>query len=170
MKLPSVYDAKLKETASFTTVLPTFSTKKPIRQQPPGLKMRFRPIGFGNGATGTIGTRSSSVDGRSAESASDEESENAPFQFRRPASLEPESETSSSGSDEDSSSSSDAEMVDAPLLPAKSVVKSKVERKATKESSEKAGKSLKRKHSKERDIVPKSSWSTSTSFTHISDS
>ncbi|KAG4437002.1 hypothetical protein IFR05_007506 [Cadophora sp. M221] len=51
----------------------TIPARKPVRQQPPGLKMRFHPIGFGADEPGTIGS-----------SSSDEEMEDAPSTARRP--------------------------------------------------------------------------------------
>lgn len=55
----------------------TVPAPKPVRQQPKGLMMRFRPIGFGPGETGRLGTPSSSGE-------SDEEMEDAPAVFQRP--------------------------------------------------------------------------------------
>jgi hypothetical protein len=167
VQLPSVYDATAKEAASSTLAQPTVPVKKLVRQQPPGLKMRFRPIGFGNGKTGTIGSSSSSVDGSSTESASDEEMEDAPLKFRRPASLEQEeSATSSDSSDDDSSSSSDADMVDAPPLPLKPAAKSKPEKSAAKESPKVADQSLKRKHREGGNVKAKTSSSSSATSTN----
>lgn len=80
--------------------------------------MRFRPIGFGKGETGNIG------DGSSTDSASDEEMEDAPAAFRRPA-LE------------------DEEMEDAPRS-SKSKSKS-----SASETSKKEKKAKKRKHTEE---------------------
>lgn len=51
VKIPSA------KTKSKTATVPQ---KKPVRQQPEGLKMRFKPIGFGSGGTGKIGGESSS--------------------------------------------------------------------------------------------------------------
>lgn len=160
MQLPSVFDASAKEAGS-STARPTVPSKKPVRQQPPGLKMRFRPIGFGNGKTGTIGSSSSSADRSSTESTSDEEMEDAPAQFRQPASLEHEESTTSS--DDSKDEPSDAKMVNAPPSPSTSTVKSKAERSAAKESSKLADHPLKRKHSEGGDMKAKPSSSSSTS-------
>ncbi|PVH88007.1 hypothetical protein DL98DRAFT_224718 [Cadophora sp. DSE1049] len=48
----------------------TIPTKKPVRQQPRGLKMRFHPIGFGAAKPGTIGSSSSDEDMEDALSTS----------------------------------------------------------------------------------------------------
>jgi hypothetical protein len=72
--------------------------------------MRFRPIGFGDGETGKIGSTSSSTDGSSDESTSDRES-------RRPASQKDNALTSTSNFDNGSGSTSDAEMIDLPSPP-----------------------------------------------------
>ena len=163
MQLPSVFDASAKEAGS-STARPTVPSKKPVRQQPPGLKMRFRPIGFGNGKTGTIGSSSSSADRSSTESTSDEEMEDAPAQFRRPASLElEESTTSSDDPSDESPSNSDAEMADAPPLLSKSTINSKAERPAAKRPSKLANHPLKRKRSEGGDIKAKISSSSLTS-------
>lgn len=165
VQLPSVYDANAKQ-ASSSTARPTIPAKKPVRQQPPGLKMRFRPIGFGSGSTGTIGSSSSSTDGSGAESDSDEEMDDPPRPFRRPASFQAEeSATSSDGSSDDSSSSSDAEMTEAPPLPSKPAGKTQSEKSAAKESSKVADHPLKRKHSEGGDIKAKNSSSSSEAYT-----
>ncbi|PBP20835.1 hypothetical protein BUE80_DR008455 [Diplocarpon rosae] len=39
----------------------TVPAKKPVRQQPKGLQMRFKPIGFGTGETGRIGSASPEI-------------------------------------------------------------------------------------------------------------
>jgi hypothetical protein len=68
ISLPGVHEGvpSNKESASKATI----PAKRPARPQPKGLKMRFRPLGFGNGEVGTIGSES--------ESNSDEEMEDAP--------------------------------------------------------------------------------------------
>ncbi|KAL3426281.1 hypothetical protein PVAG01_03072 [Phlyctema vagabunda] len=40
----------------------TVPTKRPARQQPKGLKMRFTPIGYGDGDAGTLGSSESEAD------------------------------------------------------------------------------------------------------------
>lgn len=70
------------------------------------MKMRFRPIGFGDGATGTIGSSSSSDEDSSTDSASDVDMDGEsrlPHRMKKAASL---SDSSNSGSDD--------EMEDAP--------------------------------------------------------
>ena len=158
VKLPAVYNASAEASTSSSGVRPTVPAKKPVRQQPPGLKMRFRPIGFGSGTTGAIGSSSSSADTSSTGSTSDEEMENSPSKFRRPSSLDPEkSETSSS---------SDAEMTDAPPRPSEPAVKSKYGKSAAKKAPAISG-PLKRKHSEGRDMKANNSSSSSeTSFNY----
>lgn len=69
--------------------------------------MRFRPIGFGKGNPGTIGSSSSSSEVASTTDSDPEEPMgDAPPAFRRPVTLNEE--------DNDGSSSSDEEMEDAP--------------------------------------------------------
>ncbi|CZS98353.1 uncharacterized protein RAG0_07132 [Rhynchosporium agropyri] len=83
-----------------TTVHPTRATipaKKPIRQQPRGLKMRFHPVGFGDAQPGTIGS-----------SSSDEEMEDAPS--REPRSVSKSKLTNYSGD-----GASDEEMAESVL-------------------------------------------------------
>ena len=155
VRLPSVNDPDANNTGSSTSEQATVLAKKPVRPQPPGLKMRFRPIGFGNGKLGNIGLSPLSADGNDEESASDEDMEDAPQQFHRPASLEQESATSSSG--DESSSSSDAEMADAPPL------KSKPQKSAAKEPVKAA---LKRKASDGGDMKAKNSSSSSATSTY----
>ncbi|XMA14485.1 hypothetical protein WAI453_007276 [Rhynchosporium graminicola] len=85
-----------------TSVHPTRATipaKKPIRQQPRGLKMRFHPVGFGDAQPGTIGS-----------SSSDEEMEDAPS--REPRSVSKSKLTNYSGD-----GASDEEMAESVLLP-----------------------------------------------------
>ncbi|PSS09061.1 hypothetical protein M430DRAFT_53620 [Amorphotheca resinae ATCC 22711] len=115
--------------------LPQITTpaKKPVRQQPRGLKMRFRPIGFSNGDMGRIGSSSSS-EGES----SDQEMQDAPAaKFRKPESL---SATESSDGSEDDDSSSHAKKTKAPPKSSKSKAPAV-------ESSKKTDGSLKRKSS-----------------------
>lgn len=129
--------------------------------------MRFRPIGFGSGSTGVIGSSSSSVDESGSESSSDEEMADAPSQFHRPASLEAEeSATSSDGSEDHSSASSDAEMIDAPPLQSNSVSKSTSPKSAAKESPRTADHPPKRKHSEGGDVKAKNSSSSSEASTN----
>jgi hypothetical protein len=116
--------------------------------------MRFRPIGFGDGELGTIGSPSPSpADGNDTKNASDKEMEDAPQQFRRHA--------SSTSSDDESSSSSDAESTDAPPSKSQLAVKSKLQKPATKESPQAVTQSLKRKHSEGGDMKAKNSSSNS---------
>ncbi|KAH6721272.1 DNA-directed RNA polymerase I subunit RPA34.5-domain-containing protein [Leptodontidium sp. MPI-SDFR-AT-0119] len=79
----------------------TIPAKKPVRQQPRGLKMRFHPIGFGTAEPGIIGS-----------SSSDEEMEDAPATTHRPI-LKTKSVAKSGGQPADS----DEEMTDSPALP-----------------------------------------------------
>src|ERR1700709_1085338 len=158
VQLPGVKDG-----ADPATLRSTVPTGKPIRQQPLGLKMRFRPIGFGTGKTGNIGSSSSSTDGRSSGSISDEEFPDAPPTNRELISPSPErSVTSSESSDYDSSSSSDVEMIDTPPHPSDKASKSKRDV----EVSVTAGGILKRKHSEEIDRKAKNSSSQSTAITN----
>ncbi|KAK0113721.1 hypothetical protein ONS95_013969 [Cadophora gregata] len=76
----------------------TIPARKPVRQQPRGLKMRFHPIGFGAAKPGTIGS-----------SSSDEEMEDAPSATSRPI----PKVNSTARTDEDS----DEDMDDGPPLP-----------------------------------------------------
>lgn len=78
----------------------TAQTKKFVRPQPPGLKMRFLPIGFGTGDPGKIGSDSASQD-ESTSSVSDEEMEEAPKPFQTPTPLDKPSEEPESESDEE---------------------------------------------------------------------
>lgn len=133
--------------------LPQITTpaKKPVRQQPRGLKMRFRPIGFSNGDMGRIGSSSSS-EGES----SDQEMQDAPAaKFRKPESL---SATESSDGSEDDDSSSHAKKTKAPPKSSKSKAPAV-------ESSKKTDGSLKRKSSEGGDKKSKHSSSTSTNAT-----
>jgi hypothetical protein len=99
VKLPGIHDSS-SMTASLSNAAP--QAKKPVRQQPPGLKMRFRPIGFGDGEPGRIGSSSSSVE------------EESPVVFRRPVRLPSQSSDDSSKSSE-SEGSSDVEMTNVSL-------------------------------------------------------
>lgn len=83
----------------------TTATRMSVRPQPQGLKMRFLPIGFGDGDPGSIGSDSSSVDG-STQDISDEEEEEATKQFKRPIALDRAS----------SDTESDEAMTEAPPL------------------------------------------------------
>jgi len=73
VKLPGVHEGVASNVTS--TSMSTTPAKPPARPQPKGLKMRFRPLGFGSGKTGEIG---SGPDG-----SSDEETEDA-HTFRIP--------------------------------------------------------------------------------------
>ena len=147
VQLPTVYNASTRNCASSA------------RPQPPGLRMRFRPIGFGKGKLGHIGFPTS-ADEKGTNSPSDSETADAPQRFRRPASLE--RDESSTSSDEESSSSSNAEMADAPPLISKLANKSNPQTPAVKDSSQLANSSSKRKTSS-RDMKVKNSSSKSTS-------
>lgn len=137
MKLPGV-----KGDTRSGSARPIIPAKKPIRQQPPGLKMRFRPIGFGNGEPGRIGSRSSSADGSSDESSSDRETSwKAPVSSHKPASQKHDRVTSSSDGSE---SSSDVEMTD--VLPPPAKKPSKLRHKDVASIS---GVELKKKHNEE---------------------
>jgi hypothetical protein len=128
VKIPGIHD--LSENFSSATV----PAKKPARSQPKGLKMRFRPIGFGSGKIGEIGSSS----------GSDEETEDAQVPFKKPAAVE--------SSD---SSTSDEEMTEAPPPPSKS----KHDRNSTSAPSTKdsSSQSLKRKHGEGEDKNSKNS-------------
>ncbi|KAG4416156.1 hypothetical protein IFR04_010675 [Cadophora malorum] len=76
----------------------TIPAKKPVRQQPRGLRMRFHPIGFGAAKPGTIGSSSSDEDTEDA-TPTTSRPVSKPKKFVRP--------------DEDS----DEEMEDSPPLP-----------------------------------------------------
>jgi hypothetical protein len=110
VKLPGIHDSSSR-TASLSNA--AARAKKPVRQQPPGLKMRFRPIGFGDGEPGRIGSSSSSVEEESS-SDSDEKMEESPVVFRRPVRLASQSSDESSKSSE-SEGSSDVEMTNVSL-------------------------------------------------------
>ncbi|KUJ14701.1 uncharacterized protein LY89DRAFT_686368 [Mollisia scopiformis] len=86
INIPGMNDADASLPLSSRATVPA---TKPVRQQPTGLKMRFRPIGFGAGKMGTIGSTSGDS---SADGASDEEMEDAPAAFRRPVSEESDGE------------------------------------------------------------------------------
>jgi hypothetical protein len=152
-------------TASSSKATPP--AKKPVRQQPQGLKMRFRPIGFGDGEPGRIGSSSSSVEGSSS-SDSDEETEEPPVPFRRPVSVASDSseadESSDSSESEEESSSSDVEMAEAP--PIKPFTKGRKDGTSVKvlSSQELTTGSLKRKHGGEEERKSKHSSSRSSSI------
>ena len=100
--------------------------KRSVRKQPEGLKMRFRPIGFGNGKTGTIGSSSSSDASSSTDTDADEEMEDALPVLRRPLDLDHAntrlSEHASKASEsQDDTSSSGEEMDDPPAAAAKNI-------------------------------------------------
>ncbi|CAG8961298.1 hypothetical protein HYFRA_00013759 [Hymenoscyphus fraxineus] len=94
----------------------TVPAPKPIRKQPKGLKMRFFPIGFGEGQLAKLGEESSS-----------EEETQAPARFRKPESI---------------ASDSDVEMSEAP--PVKSKPATSKPHKSSKSESKNG--TLKRKH------------------------
>lgn len=120
VKLPAV-----EETSNSGSARPL--AKKPIRQQPPGLKMRFRPIGFGDGSTGKIGSSSSSLAGSSDESILDQNFSKPTVDF-----------------DSASDSSSDVEMTDLPPPPPQMSEKTSKSKNAGESST--IGGPLKRKH------------------------
>lgn len=109
MELPGVHNSS--RNAIQSNPKATVPAKKPVRQQPKGLRMRFRPIGFGTGAVGDIGSSSESADEDSIASSSEEE---MPKAFRKPPVID---------SDDQSSSESDVEMNEAVLPLSKPVVK-----------------------------------------------
>jgi hypothetical protein len=73
VKLPGVHEGVASNVTG--TSVSTAPAKRPARPQPKGLKMRFRPLGFGSGKTGEIGSGS--------DVSSDEEMEDA-HTFRMP--------------------------------------------------------------------------------------
>lgn len=129
--------------------------------------MRFRPIGFGNGETGKIGTSSSSVDGSSG---SDEEMEERSTLFRGPVSIaseSPEEDESSESSDSDQEPfSSDVEMAEASPLPIKPIAKEGKDKTSSSISTlqEKTNSSLKRKHDEKEERKSKHSSSRPSSI------
>lgn len=167
VKLPGVRDTSSTRATSSRATIPT---KKPARQQPQGLKMRFRPIGFGDGETGKIGSSSSSVGGSSTGSVSDEEMEEASATFRRPAAIASDSSEAEESSEADQSteesSSSDVEMSEAPPLPIKPAVKDKEDKTpaTVKPSQQATNGSLKRKHGEREEKKSKHSSSRASSI------
>lgn len=139
IRLPGAEDGAISTSLSEKA---TFTTKRPARKQPPGLKMRFRPIGFGSGDTGKIGSSSPSAEGSSTQSDSDEEMEDASPTFHKPASIS-----------ESSNDDSDAEMVDTPTMSPKQVTKSPKIKDALSRSA------LKRKHGEGNEVKNSSSRS-----------
>lgn len=131
VKLPAFDDG---DGNSPLTSQATVPAKKPVRQQPKGLRMRFRPIGFGAGKLGKLGSSSAGDT-----SGSDEEMEEAPAAFRH----------HTLPTDDETSSDSDEEMEDAPPVAVKPK-KSKIAAPQAKSSP------LKRKHM-DNEPVPKSS-------------
>ena len=163
MKLPGVHGSNGVAANAGKASIPA---KKPIRQQPSGLKMRFRPIGFGDGETGKIGSSSSSVDGSSG---TDEEQETTPAtKFRRPITValnSSEGDESSEDSDSDEKSSlPDMERAEAPPLPTKPAMKENKAQSAVPSSQEVINGSLKRKHSHKEVRNAKHSLSRPSSF------
>lgn len=121
VKLPGINDDDPEGAPSSQATVPA---TKPVRQQPKGLRMRFRPIGFGTGKLGKLGSVSSGDS-----SGSDEEMEDAPTVFHRPVLEE--------AADEKASSDSDEEMQDAPPIKPKKSKATDVQAKSS---------PLKRKH------------------------
>lgn len=117
----------------------TVPQKKPVRPQPKGLKMRYAPIGFSDGKTGTIGS----------ESSSDEEMEDTPAQFQRLVSI--------SSDESENSSDSDEEMADTPPLQSKKNSSQTAKETVNGSSSN----SLKRKHGDVSEKATKHSSSNS---------
>jgi hypothetical protein len=111
-------------------------TKKAARQQPPGLKMRFRPVGFDSER---MGSSHSSDDESRTESSSDQEMPDAPIATLRKA----ESLSTSSENSEGEHLGSHAKTAEA-IRPSKLGTKSKI---SPGESNKVAGRSMKRKHS-----------------------
>jgi hypothetical protein len=107
VKLPGIHDSSSMTASSSKAAA---RGKRLVRQQPPGLKMRFRPMGFGDGEPGRIGSSSSSVEEESS-SDSDEKMEESPVVFRRPVRLASQSSDESS----ESEGSSDVEMTNVSL-------------------------------------------------------
>ncbi|CAL3971847.1 hypothetical protein PZA11_005116 [Diplocarpon coronariae] len=114
----------IRDPAIENTSKATIPAKKLVRKQPEGLRMRFKPIGFGAGATGRIGSASPE--------ASDKEME-ASLTMRRAPGI----------------TFSDEEMEETPPVTTKSHAKTKSSKSSAGVISEK-GPSLKRKHSEER--------------------
>ncbi len=115
-----------------TTSKATNPGKKPIRQQPKGLKMRFHPIGFGTEEAGRIGSTSPS--------ASDVEMEDGPS---LPISRTFSKPKNAANSDR---SSSDKETDGAPPISSKLHAEAKIIKSSRSGISQKEP-SLKRKHS-----------------------
>ena len=166
VKLPGVQTSDIIAASSSKATIPA---KKPIRQQPQGLKMRFRPIGFGDGETGKIGSSSSSVDG-SIGKGTDEEPDTPPAAtFRKPiavASSSSEADDTSEDPESDESSVSDTEMTEAPSLLTNPTSKERENKGAVAvaSSQEVTNGSLKRKHSGKEDRKSKHSSSRSSSI------
>ncbi|KAH8593892.1 DNA-directed RNA polymerase I subunit RPA34.5-domain-containing protein [Bisporella sp. PMI_857] len=105
LHLQQIVDLPVDTTDQSSSARATIPAKKPVRQQPKGLKMRFRPLGFGEGDMGKIGSSSSSSD---SESGSDEDMLDRVVKFKKPPFISLDLATKSSkakGSDTDSSSS-----------------------------------------------------------------
>ena len=149
VKLPTVHKDSM-DAANLVNTKATVPAKKPVRQQPDGLKMRFRPIGFGRGRTGNIG--SISPEGSTTESDSDEEVPDAPA-YRRPVSVESSDASSETSENESSSSKLDEEMTDVAGPPPNPTVK---------EVTKPAKTPLKRKRGEGADKESKKSSSIST--------
>ncbi|KAG9248236.1 DNA-directed RNA polymerase I subunit RPA34.5-domain-containing protein [Calycina marina] len=145
-------------TTAAQSTLATVPAKKPVRQQPKGLKMRYKPSGSGDSEAGKIG------------SSSEDESPAAPVRFQKRVSVSPEPSNEKSGSSEDSASSSDSgsdsdvEMNDATAPVAKPITPkpTPLAKKSAAILPPTAG-ALKRKHAVE---TPKKISSSSKEFTN----
>ncbi|KAI9745974.1 MAG: hypothetical protein M1818_000655 [Claussenomyces sp. TS43310] len=91
----------------------TVPAKKPIRQQPEGLQMRFRPIGVWSGKPGVVGSNASS-----------EKADVEPESRRLPPLTQSESDLTQTSSDTSTNDDSDREMVDAPVFKSKTDLQS----------------------------------------------
>lgn len=149
VELPSVHNSAGSATQSNPKA--TVPAKKPVRQQPKGLKMRFRPIGFGTGAVGDIGSSSEATNEDSTASSSEDE---MPKAFRKPPVID---------SDDQSSSESDVEMTEAVPPLSKPIVKAICEKlaQASTLAESRPKKSKKRKHDRDDEKKEKNSSSTS---------
>jgi hypothetical protein len=161
VQLPGVQNSNRIALSSSKATVPA---RKPIRKQPEGLKMRFRPIGFGDGETGKIGSSSSSVDG-STGGVSDEDHGRPAVRFRQPinvASDKSEAEESS----EDSESDEESSHSEAPLIPTRPIVKEKTNKTSPiiQSSQDVTNGSLKRKQSSQGAREPKHSSSRLSSI------
>lgn len=149
VKLPTGHNERLGITTLVNSTQETVPASKPVRQQPKGLQMRFRPIGFGRGRTGNIGSSSpeESIDVSDSEEVSPDAST-----FRRPVSVKSSDTSQETSEIELSSSESSEESTDVPV----SLPKSKA-----KVATKMAETTLKRKHGEEAIMESKKSSSTS---------